>query len=150
MPVNLIARRSPLGLPSDFVRKGLLLLRSGYVRELAAASYPHIHCGGRSHRQTSGRSTGCHCGQGQARCRRFRPRRFPPISRDPPRPRNRRPRTVPYGLPDPCRDVIWVREGPPKKREFSVGHGSLVWRLRVKNLPPTVDPQGATSERGPP
>ncbi len=35
-----------LGLPSDFVRKGLLLLRSGYVRELAAASYPHIHCGG--------------------------------------------------------------------------------------------------------
>ncbi len=34
------------GLPSDFVRKGLLLLRSGYVRELAAASYPHIRCGG--------------------------------------------------------------------------------------------------------
>ena len=31
---------SGLGLPSDFVRKGLLL-RSGYVRELAAASY-HI------------------------------------------------------------------------------------------------------------
>ncbi len=37
---------SGLGLPSDFVRKGLLLLRSGYVRELAAASYPHIQCGG--------------------------------------------------------------------------------------------------------
>ncbi len=37
---------SASGLPSDFVRKGLLLLRSGYVRELAAASYPHIQCGG--------------------------------------------------------------------------------------------------------
>ncbi len=37
---------SPSGLPSDFVRKGLLLLRSGDVRELAAASYPHIHCDG--------------------------------------------------------------------------------------------------------
>ncbi len=35
-----------LGLPSDFVRKGLLLLRSGYVRELAVASYPHIQCDG--------------------------------------------------------------------------------------------------------
>ncbi len=35
-----------MGLPSDFVRKVLLLLRSGYVRELAAASYPHIHGGG--------------------------------------------------------------------------------------------------------
>ncbi len=45
MPVNLIARRSPLGLRSDFVRKGLLL-RSGYVRDLAAASYPHIQGGG--------------------------------------------------------------------------------------------------------
>ncbi len=37
---------SAVGLPSDFVRKGLLVLRSGYVRELAAASYPHIHRGG--------------------------------------------------------------------------------------------------------
>ncbi len=37
---------SEMGLPSDFLRKGLLLLRSGYVRELAAASYPHIQCGG--------------------------------------------------------------------------------------------------------
>ena len=37
---------SALGLPSDFVRKKLLLLRGGDVRELAAASYPHIHCGG--------------------------------------------------------------------------------------------------------
>ena len=36
---------SAQGLPSDFVRKGPLVLRSGYVRELAAASYPHIHCG---------------------------------------------------------------------------------------------------------
>jgi len=36
---------SAMGLPSDFVRK-VLLLRSGYVWELAAASYPHIHCGG--------------------------------------------------------------------------------------------------------
>ena len=27
------------------MRKGLLLLRSGYVRELAAASYPHIQWG---------------------------------------------------------------------------------------------------------
>ncbi len=27
-------------------RKEGLLLRSGYVRELAAASYPHIQCGG--------------------------------------------------------------------------------------------------------
>jgi len=35
-----------MGLPSDFVRKGLLLLRSGYVRELAAVSYPHIQCSG--------------------------------------------------------------------------------------------------------
>ena len=33
------------GLPSNFVRKRLLLLRGGYVRELAAASYPHIQCG---------------------------------------------------------------------------------------------------------
>ncbi len=39
------SRRAALGLPSDFVRK-MLLLRSGYVRELAAASYPHIQCGG--------------------------------------------------------------------------------------------------------
>ena len=31
---------SALGLPSDYVRKGLLLLRGGYVRELTAASYP--------------------------------------------------------------------------------------------------------------
>ncbi len=37
---------SGMGLPSDFARKGLLLLCSGDVRELAAASYPHIHCGG--------------------------------------------------------------------------------------------------------
>ncbi len=37
---------SALGLLSDFVRKGLLVLGSGYVRELAAASYPHIQCGG--------------------------------------------------------------------------------------------------------
>ena len=37
---------SVVGLPSDFVRKGLLLLRGGYVRELAVASYPHIQCGG--------------------------------------------------------------------------------------------------------
>jgi hypothetical protein len=39
-------RMSELGLPSNFVAKRLLLLRSGYVRELAAASYPHIHCSG--------------------------------------------------------------------------------------------------------
>ncbi len=39
------ALTSVVGLPSDFVRKGLLL-RSGYVRELAAASYPHIHGSG--------------------------------------------------------------------------------------------------------
>ena len=37
---------SASGLPSDFARKGLLLLRSGYVGELASASYPHIYCGG--------------------------------------------------------------------------------------------------------
>ncbi len=37
---------SPLGLPSNFVRNRLLLLRSGDVRELAAASYPHSQCGG--------------------------------------------------------------------------------------------------------
>ncbi len=36
---------SPLGLPSDFVGNWLLL-RCGYVRELAAASYPHIHGSG--------------------------------------------------------------------------------------------------------
>ena len=35
-----------LGLPSKFVRKELLLLCGGYVRELAPASYPHIHGGG--------------------------------------------------------------------------------------------------------
>ena len=35
-----------LGLPSDFVRKGLVLLLGGYVGDLAAASYPHIHRGG--------------------------------------------------------------------------------------------------------
>ena len=35
-----------LGLPSDFVRIVLLLLRNGYVRELAVASYPHIQRGG--------------------------------------------------------------------------------------------------------
>ncbi len=35
-----------MDLPSDLVRKGLLLLGSGYVRGLAAASYPHIQCGG--------------------------------------------------------------------------------------------------------
>ncbi len=34
------------GSTIGFVRKGLLLLRSGYVRELAAASYPHIQWGG--------------------------------------------------------------------------------------------------------
>ncbi len=33
---------SASGLPSDFVGNWLLL-RCGYVRELAAASYPHIH-----------------------------------------------------------------------------------------------------------
>ncbi len=36
------SRMSELGLPSNFVRNRLLLLRSGYVRELAAASYLHI------------------------------------------------------------------------------------------------------------
>ncbi len=53
LPDSIIAQKDSasaflhsLGLPSDFVRKGLLLLRSGYVRELAAASYPHIQCGG--------------------------------------------------------------------------------------------------------
>ncbi len=37
-----------LGLPSKFEWKRplLLLLRDGYVRELAVASYPHIHGGG--------------------------------------------------------------------------------------------------------
>ena len=40
------ALTSELGLPSDFVSKVLLLLRNGYVRELAVASYPHIQCGG--------------------------------------------------------------------------------------------------------
>ncbi len=39
-------RMAAMGLPSNFVRKGLLLLRSGYVRELASASYPYIPCGG--------------------------------------------------------------------------------------------------------
>ncbi len=29
------------------MRKELLLLRNGYVRELASASYPHILCGAR-------------------------------------------------------------------------------------------------------
>ena len=43
---HLGGQTSALGLPSDFVRKCLLLLRSGDVREFAAASYPHIHCGG--------------------------------------------------------------------------------------------------------
>jgi len=38
--------KSELGLPSKFVRKELLLLCGGYVRELAPASYPHIHGGG--------------------------------------------------------------------------------------------------------
>ncbi len=38
-------RMSESGLPSDFVGNWLLL-RSGYVRELAAASYPPIQCGG--------------------------------------------------------------------------------------------------------
>ncbi len=38
---------SLVGLPSDFARNVLLLLLcSGHVRELAAASYPHIQCGG--------------------------------------------------------------------------------------------------------
>ena len=32
-------------LPSDVVRKILLLLQGGQVRELAAASFPHIHGG---------------------------------------------------------------------------------------------------------
>ncbi len=40
------AKRPKTGLPSDFARKGLLLLRSGDVRERAAARYPHIQCGG--------------------------------------------------------------------------------------------------------
>ncbi len=57
MPVNLIARRSPLGLRSDFVRKGLLL-RSGYVRDLAAASYPHIQGGGGNFPTLAGRGCG--------------------------------------------------------------------------------------------
>ncbi len=35
-----------LGLPSDFVRKGLLLLGSGDVQDFASASDPHIQCGG--------------------------------------------------------------------------------------------------------
>ncbi len=47
---------SGLGLPSDFVRKGLLLLRSGYVRELAAASYPPIQCDGGETRSWSSAS----------------------------------------------------------------------------------------------
>ena len=32
-----------MGLPSKFEWKRSLLLRGGYVRELAVASYPHIH-----------------------------------------------------------------------------------------------------------
>ena len=32
-----------MGLPSKFEWKRPLMLRGGYVRELAAASYPHIH-----------------------------------------------------------------------------------------------------------
>ena len=36
---------SGMGLPSKFEWKMLLLLYGGYVRELAAASYPHIHGG---------------------------------------------------------------------------------------------------------
>ena len=48
-PTRPLARRIActisMGLPSDFVGKRLLL-RSGYVRGLASASYPHIHCGG--------------------------------------------------------------------------------------------------------
>ncbi len=35
-----------LGSTIEFREEELLLLRSGYVRELALASYPHIHCGG--------------------------------------------------------------------------------------------------------
>ncbi len=38
--------RAALGLPSKFEWKRPLLLRGGYVRELAVASYPHIHGGG--------------------------------------------------------------------------------------------------------
>ncbi len=34
------------GSTIGFRKEGLLLLRSGYVRELASASYPHIQCGG--------------------------------------------------------------------------------------------------------
>ncbi len=34
------------GSTIEFREEELLLLRSGYVRELALASYPHIHCGG--------------------------------------------------------------------------------------------------------
>ena len=33
------------GLPSKFEWERPLLLRGGYVRELAAASHPHIHGG---------------------------------------------------------------------------------------------------------
>ncbi len=47
-----------LGLPSDFVRKVLLLLHSGYVRELAAASYPHIQCSGGDFPGMAGRLCG--------------------------------------------------------------------------------------------
>ncbi len=42
-----MTERSALGLPSKFEwKRPLMLLRGGYVRELAAASYPHIHGGG--------------------------------------------------------------------------------------------------------
>ncbi len=37
---------SAVGLPSKFEWKWFLLLRGGYVRELATASYPHIQFGG--------------------------------------------------------------------------------------------------------
>ncbi len=40
------AANAALGLPSKFEWKRPSLLRGGYVRELAAASGPHIHGGG--------------------------------------------------------------------------------------------------------
>ncbi len=57
---HVIAERlmSAKGLPSKFEWKMLLLFRGGYVRELAAASYPHIHGGGSDFSSIAGGSCG--------------------------------------------------------------------------------------------
>ncbi len=54
----LVHAMSDMGLPSDFEGKRLLLLRCGYVRELAAASYPHIDGGGGNFSYIAGGGSG--------------------------------------------------------------------------------------------